>query len=119
MESLRQNKALMVSLLGNSTVILLLACGFLPSLAVQFEIVDFPTQVSGRFVSVTQVFSRHFAIASFKSHSRLNAQPFPHLCCVLQFRMILVQVLIADFVFAFIADRVCLWLFGEGRQHKL
>ncbi|XP_014486718.1 PREDICTED: manganese-transporting ATPase 13A1 [Dinoponera quadriceps] len=79
MESLRQNKALMVSLLGNSVVILLLACGFLPNLAVQFEIVDFPSQ----------------------------------------FRVILVQVLVADFAFAYIADRVCLWLFGEGRQHKL
>lgn len=79
MESLAQNKALLFSLVGNSAVILLLACGFLPNLAVQFEIVDFPTH----------------------------------------FRIILVQILVADFVFAYIVDRVCLWLFGEGRQHKL
>lgn len=46
MESLVQNKALLFSLVGNSAVILLLACGFLPNLAVQFEIVDFPTHVS-------------------------------------------------------------------------
>ncbi|CAL1689453.1 unnamed protein product [Lasius platythorax] len=79
MESLAQNKALLFSLVGNSAVILLLACGFLPDLAVQFEIVDFP------------------------SH----------------FRTILVQILVADFVLAYIVDRACLWLFGEGRQHKL
>lgn len=79
MESLTQNKALLFSLVGNSAVILLLACGFLPNLAVQFEIVDFPTH----------------------------------------FRTILVQILVADFVLAYIVDRVCLWLFGEGRQHKL
>jgi len=46
MESLMQNKALLFSLIGNSVVILLLACGFLPDVAVQFEIVDFPSQVS-------------------------------------------------------------------------
>lgn len=46
MESLAQNKALLFSLVGNSAVILLLACGFLPNLAVQFEIVDFPSHVS-------------------------------------------------------------------------
>lgn len=46
MESLTQNKALLFSLVGNSAVIFLLACGFLPDLAVQFEIVDFPSQVS-------------------------------------------------------------------------
>lgn len=46
MESLTQNKALLFSLVSNSTIILLLACGFLPDLAVQFEIVDFPSQVS-------------------------------------------------------------------------
>ncbi|KYQ50837.1 putative cation-transporting ATPase 13A1 [Trachymyrmex zeteki] len=36
-----------------------------------------------------------------------------------QFRTTLVQILVADFVFAYIVDRACLWLFGEGRQHKL
>lgn len=46
MESLTQNKALLFSLIGNSAVILLLACGFLPDVAAQFEIVDFPSQVS-------------------------------------------------------------------------
>ncbi|XP_032529694.2 endoplasmic reticulum transmembrane helix translocase [Danaus plexippus] len=31
------------------------------------------------------------------------------------FRVILVQVLIADMVFAYLVDRVCLWLFGDAR----
>ena len=46
MESLVQNKALLFSLVGNSAIILLLASGFLPELAVPFEIVDFPSPVS-------------------------------------------------------------------------
>ncbi|XP_073941459.1 endoplasmic reticulum transmembrane helix translocase [Choristoneura fumiferana] len=32
------------------------------------------------------------------------------------YRLILVQVLIADMVFAYLVDRACLWLFGEGRS---
>lgn len=34
------------------------------------------------------------------------------------FRLILVQVLIGDMVFAYLADRLCLFLFGEGRFRK-
>ncbi|XP_029174907.1 manganese-transporting ATPase 13A1 [Nylanderia fulva] len=79
MESLGQNKALLFSLVSTSAIIFLLACGFLPGVAIQFEIVDFP------------------------SH----------------YRTILVEMLVADFVFAYIVDRACLWVFGEGRQHKL
>ncbi|XP_076753737.1 endoplasmic reticulum transmembrane helix translocase [Xylocopa sonorina] len=79
MESLLQNKSLLYSLIANAAVILGLACGFLPELATQFEIVDFPND----------------------------------------FRSLLVQILIADFILAYIVDRVCLWLFGEGRHQKL
>ncbi|XP_047987230.1 endoplasmic reticulum transmembrane helix translocase [Leguminivora glycinivorella] len=32
------------------------------------------------------------------------------------YRLILVQVLIADMVLAYLVDRACLWLFGEGRS---
>ncbi|XP_067001393.2 endoplasmic reticulum transmembrane helix translocase [Anabrus simplex] len=32
-----------------------------------------------------------------------------------EFRIILVQVLFADFALSFLVDRVCLWLFGEGK----
>ncbi|XP_043502846.1 endoplasmic reticulum transmembrane helix translocase [Polistes fuscatus] len=79
MESLTQNKSLLYSLLGSSAVVLSLACGFLPDIASQFEIVDFPSD----------------------------------------FRKVLVQILVADFVLAYIADRTCLWLFGEGKHNKL
>ncbi|KAJ4442247.1 hypothetical protein ANN_12113 [Periplaneta americana] len=32
-----------------------------------------------------------------------------------EFRIILVQVLFADFALSFLVDRVCLWLLGEGK----
>ncbi|XP_068620911.1 endoplasmic reticulum transmembrane helix translocase [Battus philenor] len=35
------------------------------------------------------------------------------------YRVILVQVLIADMVFAYLVDRICLWLFGEGRASRV
>ncbi|XP_046827125.1 endoplasmic reticulum transmembrane helix translocase isoform X2 [Vespa crabro] len=79
MESLTQNKSLLYSLLGSSAVVLSLACGILPDVASQLEIVDFPND----------------------------------------FRRVLVQILVADFVLAYIADRTCLWLFGEGKHNKL
>jgi len=111
MESLTQNKPLLFSLVGNFAVILLLACGFLPDLAVQFEIVDFPSQVSLHNAQ---------GIKLIAIYSSLNLFEYiTYTYCVLQFRTILVQVLVADFVLAYIIDRVCLWLFGEGRQHKL
>lgn len=61
MESLAQNRALLFSLVGNSAVILLLACGFLPNLAVQFEIVDFPSHVSFVCVCVC-VFNKQLSL---------------------------------------------------------
>ncbi|XP_058803201.1 endoplasmic reticulum transmembrane helix translocase [Phymastichus coffea] len=35
------------------------------------------------------------------------------------FRRILVQVLVANFVLTFLVDRACRWLFGEGKYRKL
>lgn len=46
MESLMENKALLYSLLGSSALIMGLACGFMPSVAAQLEVVDFPSEVS-------------------------------------------------------------------------
>jgi|TergutCu122P5_1016488.scaffolds.fasta_scaffold23484_2 hypothetical protein len=37
------------------------------------------------------------------------------LVCIKQFRIILVQVLCADFALSLLVDRVCLWLLGEGK----
>lgn len=46
MESLRQNKALMYSIVGSGGTVLALALGLVPELAAQFEIIDFPPDVS-------------------------------------------------------------------------
>ncbi|CAH1117439.1 unnamed protein product [Phaedon cochleariae] len=74
MESLRQNKALLYSIMGSGGVVLALTLGIVPELSEQFEIIDFPPD----------------------------------------FRIILLQVLFADFFFSFLVDRICLWLCGEG-----
>jgi hypothetical protein len=41
--------------------------------------------------------------------------PLPHSTPLPQFRVLLVQVLLADVSLTFLADRVCLFLFGEGK----
>ncbi|NP_001135438.1 ATPase type 13A1 [Nasonia vitripennis] len=79
MEGLIENKLLMYSLLGSTAAIFALALGIVPDIALQFEIVDFPSD----------------------------------------FRKILVLGLVANFVLAFLVDRVCRWLFGEGKYRKL
>ncbi|KAF2366163.1 P-type ATPase [Trinorchestia longiramus] len=75
MESLRENRALLVSLLCTGGLVMALAMGIIPQFAEQFEIVDFPPE----------------------------------------FRKLLVQVLIADVSMSFLVDRICLFLFGEGK----
>ncbi|XP_025829259.1 manganese-transporting ATPase 13A1 isoform X3 [Agrilus planipennis] len=74
MESLRENTALVYSIIGSSGVVLALTLGAFPELAVQFELIDFPHD----------------------------------------FRIVLLQVLFADFFFSFLVDRICLRLCGEG-----
>lgn len=46
MESLKENKALLYSILGSGGVVLALALGLVPELSDQFEIIDFPPDVS-------------------------------------------------------------------------
>jgi hypothetical protein len=46
MESLKQNKALLYSVLGSGGTVLALTLGIVPELAAQFEIIDFPPDVS-------------------------------------------------------------------------
>ncbi|XP_044750487.1 endoplasmic reticulum transmembrane helix translocase [Coccinella septempunctata] len=74
MESIRQNRALLYSILGSGGVVLALTLGILPELSAQFEIIDFPPD----------------------------------------FRIILLEVLFADFFFSYLVDRICLWVCGEG-----
>lgn len=95
MESLRQNKALLYSILGSGGVVLALTLGIVPELATLFEIIDFPPDVW----------------SFFYDYNVLETD----LCFFLfQFRNILLQVLFADFFFSYLVDRVCLWLCGEG-----
>ncbi|RXG55213.1 Manganese-transporting ATPase 13A1 [Armadillidium vulgare] len=48
MESLRENRALLYSLLGSGSVVVALALGIIPEFAQQFEIIDFPSEVTIR-----------------------------------------------------------------------
>lgn len=75
MESLRENRALLYSLVGSGSFILGLALGVMPEVSHDFSIVEFDPE----------------------------------------FRQLLAGVLVADFVLAFVVDRVCLFIFGEGR----
>jgi len=50
MESLRENKPLLWSVIGSIFAIIALVTGFLPDLATQFAIVEFPMEV--RFQTV-------------------------------------------------------------------
>ena len=45
MESLRENTALLYSLVATSSFIVLLALGWVPELSEQFGIIDFPDEV--------------------------------------------------------------------------
>lgn len=75
MESLRENKAMLYSLVATGSFIAVLALGWVPELNEQFAIVDFPED----------------------------------------FREMLLRVLVTDFCLSLIIDRLCLFLFGEGR----
>lgn len=72
MESLLQNKFLLYSLIGNAAVILGLTCGFLPELATQFEIVDFPSDVSEYKENLVQFLVRvHIYIIILNTNTNL------------------------------------------------
>lgn len=104
MESLNENRPLMFSILGSTLFIFALALGVFPEVAQQFEIVDFPFEVS------CILFSMKDSLSCSKMPLMLYSLLFSF-----QFRMILTQVLCADFALSYIVDRFCLWLFGEGK----
>lgn len=89
-----QNKALLYSILASGGTVLALTLGIVPDLATQFEIIDFPPDVS----CFLKFFCDYFFFVWF------------------QFRIILLQVLFADFFFSYLVDRTCLWLCGEGKM---
>lgn len=49
MESLAENRPLLISILGSTFAVFTLALGALPEVAHQFEIVDFDQEVSAAF----------------------------------------------------------------------
>lgn len=100
MESLRENKMLMYSIFASSGVVLSLALNLVPDLQSAFQIIDFPDDVS------------ELNCASFISQYLTSLSFF----FSLQFRKILVTVLIADTVLAFVVDKTCAFLFGENRR---
>ena len=75
MESLKENRALLYSLVGTGGFILALALGLMPEVNQEFAIVDFDPE----------------------------------------YRNLLASVLVADFILAFVVDRLCLFVFGEGK----
>ncbi len=75
MESLKENRALLYSLVGTGSFILGLVLGLMPEINQEFGIVEFEPQ----------------------------------------YRNLLAGVLFADFILAFVVDRICLFIFGEGK----
>ncbi|KAG5676251.1 hypothetical protein PVAND_006100 [Polypedilum vanderplanki] len=76
MESLRENRLLMYSILSSSAVVMCLALNLVPDLQSAFQIIDFPDD----------------------------------------FRRILIFVLLADTLLAYLVDRICAFLFGDNRR---
>ncbi|XP_026475451.1 manganese-transporting ATPase 13A1-like, partial [Ctenocephalides felis] len=79
MQSLREHKALLYSILASGGAVFALAAGALPDLAEQFEIVDFPAE----------------------------------------FRLVLVQVLFADFFFAYLVTGFACGYSGKEKREYL
>lgn len=75
MESLRENRVLLYSIIGTGSFIMCLVLGLMPEINHEFGIVEFDPE----------------------------------------FRQLLAAVLVGDFVLAFVVDRICLFIFGEGK----
>lgn len=68
MESLRNNKALLYSILGAGGTVLALTLGIIPELSAQFELIEFPPDVSVVSKSVDSIiigFSSNFSSRLF------------------------------------------------------
>ncbi|KAJ8934928.1 hypothetical protein NQ314_013087 [Rhamnusium bicolor] len=55
MESLKQNRALLYSILGSGGVVLALTLGLVPELSAQFEIIDFPPDMENNNVALQKI----------------------------------------------------------------
>lgn len=99
MESLKENRYLLGSILISSGVVLVLTLGLMPELSAQFEIIDFPDDVST--IGAWGCVPLHFENV------------------LLQFKYVLILVLFADFFSSYLMDRLCLWICGEGKMKTL
>ena len=83
MESMRENKALLYSLVSTGSFILLLALGWSPELCEQFSIVDFPDEVS---------LYQLIKIASLKKQVKRKGTMARHLQVPLKSRLMRVRI---------------------------
>ena len=114
MESIRENRPLMISLVGTYSFIVFLALGWSSDLCEQFGIVQFPEEV---FIYVWNqaiamiVIKMYFTVTKYSTLFIIYFLPF-------QFRSILLQVLMLDFMMSLLLDRICSFLLGEGKLRQ-
>ena len=113
MESIRENRPLMISLVGTYSFIVFLALGWSSDLCEQFGIVQFPEEVKLVISINFKNQGCNFTVQKNSLHNQYNFILF-------QFRSILLQVLMVDFILSLILDRICAFLFcgGKLRQPK-
>lgn len=91
MESLKENRPLLWSIVASISAVTLLVLGSSPDLCSQFSIVEFPAEVRD---------------------GQLHSHVLP---LVSQFQPIVLGVLAADLMSAFVVDRILCFLFGHGK----
>ena len=114
MESIRENRPLMISLVGTYSFIVFLALGWSSDLCEQFGIVQFPEEVF-----IYNLWSQAIAIIAYKMYDTVTKySAFFKIYFPFQFRSILLQVLMLDFMMSLLLDRICSFLLGEGKLRQ-
>ena len=114
MESIRENRPLMISLVGTYSFIVFLALGWSSDLCEQFGIVQFPEEVF-----IYNVWNQDIAM-NYKNllHCDEILNIIQNIFSSFQFRSILLQVLMLDFMMSLLIDRILSFLFGEGKLRQ-
>ena len=114
MESIRENRPLMISLVGTYSFIVFLALGWSSDLCEQFGIVQFPEEVL-----IYNVWIHAIAmIVQLLLHRDKIPNIIQNIFSSFQFRSILLQVLMLDFMMSLLLDRICSFLLGEGKLRQ-
>lgn len=103
MESLSENRPLLWSIALSGLAIVGLLTGSSPEFNEQFALVEIPTEVMLDCLLV-------FTLCKYVSFLQDNLSLFS----VLQFKLVIAQVLVIDFVVALVVDRVLQFLLGKG-----